>query len=102
MNQLQNQAKKCRFPRSQSRSPSRIPRVALQTAAGSSSLCIHPAPVITERPSLKSIFPAGKTLEEGVGAQGLGEGWQLWAVTKRPAVLSATGSGDWHPQKNRN
>lgn len=45
---------------------------------------------------LKSVCPTGKTLEEGVGAQGLGEGWQLRGVMKRPAVFAATGSGDWH------
>lgn len=53
-------------------------------------------------PALKTVFTTGKTLEEGVGAQGLGEGWQLWGVTDQPAILGATDSDDPHPQKKRN
>lgn len=94
MNQLQNQAEKCPFPQGQS--PSKILWAVLQTAAVSSSFCVHPAPVITGIPSLKSICPTGKTLEEGVGGQGLGEEWQLWGAMKQLAVLGATGNGDWH------
>lgn len=72
MNQLQSQVEKCWFPWGQR--PSSIPRAALQTSAGSPSLRVHPAPGITKMPRLKSAWPTGKTLEEGVGAQGLGEG----------------------------
>lgn len=96
MNQLQNQAKKCWLPWGQSPSPSLILQAALQTAVRSFSLHIHPVPVITKVPSLKSVFPAGKTREERVGTQDLGEGWQLWCVTKQLAVLGAIGSGDRH------
>lgn len=96
MNQLQNQAKKCWLPWGQSPSPRLILQAALQTAVCSFSLHIHPVPVITEVPSLKSVFPAGKTLEERVGTQDLGEGWQLWCVTKQLAVLGAISSGDQH------
>lgn len=67
MNHLQNKPRNTSFPEAEAPAP---------------SLPIHPSPVSTGMPSLKSIFPTGKTLEEGIGAQGLGEGWQTCCVTK--------------------